>query len=1725
MQDLTSTLFKPYSLVMIRLEGGDSIQGTVISTVDGSIQIEHADGTMVTIDQDLLSHAEYCYVGFPTVKEREVPQIVKGNGNVFNLQPSGLGVGRCLLTSVSLVDPRLRELEKDGTIVGTEVLYVVYKKGSSMAADVAAVIKAGALDEVLDTISLLARQGRIVLAQAFCDLVLKQYPEEEDVLTFSLALDEALEKAKGIDFYAELPKPSDDDLEPYGRIFTIEGNKVHIIDTATHRVLFCDKNTQFFGGLEKMSNEELIGRPVLYSITKNDNRAEGFEARSVLPMMDYVLAGGIAENLFSRGEKKKSACDILRLILDQFKDPYYEKLYNRWTNNFSVRLWNYTLPEKYEGPAKSLFLPLPDICDSLSISRRSTHLKKETDLTGTPDVPCILSLEEMEGIKATIAKTAELSDSLEDDRVSFDESQIAPAPLPSALPDISYCPKANEMIKAKATITVRYRNGSLFVEGESQPFSFSIEDIIDEDLKARAYLYSTKFIQNEPVVCQLWFDGHKATHICPPQSVLSMLTAAKKAIMEARGKDPILDRALVYELYDVADGYISNVLDAFPEHSVAASLKRITEDGLEQYGDFCYRAPSNAIKPCGSILSLSKNKRAYWIKDPLFARPILLPLNNIIDRNYEKHRAGDELVYSVYPGTNSIPVVHFACLARTSMELVDMAEQWEKEEKYEKAWGIAMNILDAKPNHSDARAIADRCLLKVDKDTVQKRQQLLREDLFAQAQIAIAEEDFREAITLLTKIIDEPNENFSLKEQSVLSLLYIYDVMFSDNPGDMALKEEYRRAGEKYALGRHSANFSLNPDSIKGIDAIIDFYEDMGDYVELVNSYQRRLRLLGDKNKITDEDERRSLIAETNAYIAWYSLLVGGSIDDAGRYASRSVNENNDLGRICDAIVKMRRGDGERIIREEGKFLRQNIDTLEEMYVPTMSTRVYSGQGEMKNLTYERFALLCAIVKEDHNASTDGRLLYFLGRYLATLTGNETEYLEYMASTLSIPDDCNFVKQVFKCLRNGSATGRQWADIRLICMLSQEAAYKLSSVLYDLDADTIASMLTRSKIDTRPKPARPYFARQFARWRGVTFQAQYVAYLKKADELEKESSLDKFIEFFRGLEYEAWMIQDDMELINEFRSQLPLLVASFNAAENSRAVKTTSRAIEMNISKWRDLIKDRPTVLMRCAFDRLLMQLRKTVVKIESDHHFSIPVLKAKVLSNSALDSSGSMYAEVEIRNKEKNAEPMLDCSLRFDPSEFILPDILDPVVTFSDTERVYGDESVIYILHFSLKPDADIENLQVQLHFTYKVKAEQKTAEFSLPVKPIKQYKRIINDFNVGSPETERFYGREELIENAVYSLTKETEIPPHYFIFGQKRSGKSSVLIQIENHILQKLPSAIIVEVDFSGIKISKEENIYYWVFSYITTAIQNISDEIEDETMLLDESFLAPPSSEEMEYELFAVRLAKLLAAMKKKPVWADRKLILFVDEFTTAYTWLKEGKIGREFIFRWKNLQKRGLFSAVLIGQDVLHAFIRECDSENAFEVLEKKRLTYLQPDEARRMITDRITEVTGKKESDVFLGNSLSRILQYSASSAFYTKWICKELVDYMNSRQLNKVTATDVDVTVWEMIRNLSQAETNLKFDALLLPGIMGESLFSREQTMAVLDCVVEEEIQNPIRGCSRSTLLARGGDTEGIVEDLLARDVILDPGKKGYYFINVKLYNVWYKVRNNLKR
>ena len=106
MLNITNVLFRPHTLLIIRKENGQIQQGTVVDVDDDGIRVRLESGTLVTLTLDELSRIESCYIGVPTIEEKNVPLKIRPNGKVLQFS-GGSGMiktedGLCTIQNKSL---------------------------------------------------------------------------------------------------------------------------------------------------------------------------------------------------------------------------------------------------------------------------------------------------------------------------------------------------------------------------------------------------------------------------------------------------------------------------------------------------------------------------------------------------------------------------------------------------------------------------------------------------------------------------------------------------------------------------------------------------------------------------------------------------------------------------------------------------------------------------------------------------------------------------------------------------------------------------------------------------------------------------------------------------------------------------------------------------------------------------------------------------------------------------------------------------------------------------------------------------------------------------------------------------------------------------------------------------------------------------------------------------------------------------------------------------------------------------------------------------------------------------------------------------------------------------------------------------------------------------------------------------------------------------------------
>jgi hypothetical protein len=571
--------------------------------------------------------------------------------------------------------------------------------------------------------------------------------------------------------------------------------------------------------------------------------------------------------------------------------------------------------------------------------------------------------------------------------------------------------------------------------------------------------------------------------------------------------------------------------------------------------------------------------------------------------------------------------------------------------------------------------------------------------------------------------------------------------------------------------------------------------------------------------------------------------------------------------------------------------------------------------------------------------------------------------------------------------------------------------------------------------------------------------------------------------------------------INLFLSQI-----NFDDKERQKGI------IIGQITQLVEEIEEQPT---RLSYDGLLPLLKHLEILLNQSFkkllESSTPKVSLSILGESRfIDSNNNVNVQLAIKN-QRGCSPIHDLKVQLNEDSNYKS--IDTVLISSESLRG-GEERIISI---PLNVSASIlqqEATTINVNLEYKSREKEEinilnNQPLALRLFSSEQFVTIPNPYSAiadSGPvkDSKMFFGREKDIEEISNSLLS---VPTHKFIdiYGQKRSGKSSLLY----HLTQKLKeSDRFICIDFTlGSTAKYDSASFFWL---ILDGIERFIEETESdptlrpifETPRLQELMLNPSI-------VFYEKIKDLQKELNKYDLWKGKKLLLLIDEFTYLYSATLRKNLDLEFMKTWKSMLEKGLFSAIVVGQDIMPKF--KSKFPNEFGVFEDKRLTYLKKDDAEKLIVKPIWDF--KNDKSRFIGQAVNKIIDYTSLNPYYIQIFCARLVDFMNDHKLINVTEADV-IDVAKSFIEGSHALPIDKFDNLLNAGDADLEAVPQEETLEILRQIANNS--RVLGSCPRESISLKYPEYDDqILDDLLKRDVVTCPNT-GYYRIQVQIFNDW---------
>ena len=622
-----------------------------------------------------------------------------------------------------------------------------------------------------------------------------------------------------------------------------------------------------------------------------------------------------------------------------------------------------------------------------------------------------------------------------------------------------------------------------------------------------------------------------------------------------------------------------------------------------------------------------------------------------------------------------------------------------------------------------------------------------------------------------------------------------------------------------------------------------------------------------------------------------------------------------------------------------------------------------------------------------------------------------------------------------------------------------------------------------------------------------------------------------FMSFISYLQTTSILLDNEMNVVKNDFVKIVSDLTDFYTGQKYNAICDAYKNIIQKIDAIIPNLIDHPTEIGYETILPALKLLKNNVCVIfETLEQRANPTIQVEILESVGLEDTKSVELKVEIRNSGDSAR-----SVHISRLNVFGDDLAEDNNINIDVTLPAGGDKVINVELPLSDNAADGKIAEVEFVIDYDdiyIANEQRIPRSSRICKTInfeiKPFVEIENKFRQcsGGEELEAgddmFYGRNKLISDIQEAILQGTK--NQIAIYGQKRSGKSSLLNQIKGKLeSDESHSVICGKFNLLGLP-ANELNPVRWILeSIVESLLQGIrkcgikklmsvltSLSIDITNIKKDkiyESIISKFFSEES--DAFK-SLGSFVEYINTMDDFKYSHFVIFIDEFTYLYQLIKDKKVHEDFMRRWIALiEMPGInLQAIVAAQDTLPHFMNESYASNCFNKFSKEPLSYLTKEEALQLIKNPIKDVLFHNHSDEL-------IYDYTSGSAFFTQIFCTRLVDYLNSEKSNVVGKEEIEIVAERLCTGTHRLEKSI-FECLTKEA--DGSDFNEADNIRVLKAIAEHTRAGGYVNKDDLHVDFTPEKLKSVLGNLYDRRVISRQDKG--YSINVKLFVKW--ILNN---
>ena len=537
--------------------------------------------------------------------------------------------------------------------------------------------------------------------------------------------------------------------------------------------------------------------------------------------------------------------------------------------------------------------------------------------------------------------------------------------------------------------------------------------------------------------------------------------------------------------------------------------------------------------------------------------------------------------------------------------------------------------------------------------------------------------------------------------------------------------------------------------------------------------------------------------------------------------------------------------------------------------------------------------------------------------------------------------------------------------------------------------------------------------------------------------------------------------------------------------------------IDQTVNVFLQDYRERPTLLLAEALVPALNHL-KNILDADFqkilDSTPNISVENILEMEGNVLTPRGKIELKLSVCNNSYLAPPIdsIELSLKDRPCQ----DNYSPCVLEANQRKE------VNLVFTPSKSEIEDQAFSVNVLVSFRTrKGEKQAGPFLIPIRLDQKhsekipnpYLRYAGGIPIAADDNQMFFGRKELVEEICEQLSQPYS-GQCYILYGQKRSGKTSVMQRIKNNL-----PADAFYTHFTAQGLNYDQPVLLSAFA--KRLLEEVQEVAEDRSIQIPDI----QSFKEQANEDPFLALKHVSSELKGQ----NLNWIVSVDEFTCIYTDAQEK--ANDFMHKWKALLQDHVFNALIIGQDTMPQFKQAFP--NDFCVSHERRLTFLNEEDSMALASKPI-EINGTTR---YKGKSLSMVYQKTAGSPFFLQKICSETVKYLKRKGAAYITEADIDRVSYDMVHG--RADCSLRredFDALVVAGDPKLSLVPEETLWKVLTAIA---IYSWNKGWCSFSELDDIPDYRKAINDLQDRDTI--EVNEENVRIRVELFADWLRINN----